>query len=69
MIGRPGASSRQDRRSHRPPPRLTAATVGSAARWGDVLNQAGAQWELRLLANLYAAPALQADDAHGESTT
>jgi hypothetical protein len=33
---------------------------------GDVLDQAGAQWEPRLLANLYAAAALEADDAHGE---
>ena len=33
---------------------------------GDVLNRAGAQWEPRLLANLYAAAALRADDAHGE---
>jgi hypothetical protein len=31
---------------------------------GEVLNHAGAQWEL--LANLYAAAALAADDAHGE---
>jgi hypothetical protein len=33
---------------------------------GDVLNHAGAQWEPRLLASLYAAAALAADDAHGE---
>lgn len=33
---------------------------------GDVLNRAGAQWEPRLLANLYPAAALQADDGHGE---
>jgi hypothetical protein len=33
---------------------------------GDVLNRAGAQWEPRLLASLYAAAALGADDAHGE---
>jgi hypothetical protein len=32
---------------------------------GDVLNHAEAQWEPRLLANLYAAAALHADDAHG----
>ena len=33
---------------------------------GDVLKHAGAQWEPRLLANLYAAAALHPDDAHGE---
>jgi hypothetical protein len=33
---------------------------------GDVLNHAGAEWEPRLLANLYAAVALEADEAHGE---
>jgi hypothetical protein len=32
---------------------------------GDVLNRAGAQWEPRLLATIYAAAALEADDAHG----
>ena len=32
----------------------------------EVLNQAIAQWEPRLLANLYAASAIEADDAHGE---
>ncbi len=32
---------------------------------GEVLNNAGAQWEPRLLANLYAAAAVEADDAHG----
>jgi hypothetical protein len=47
-------------------PRLTAATVGVSRKMGEVLNQAGAQWEPRLLANLYAAAALEADDAHGE---
>jgi hypothetical protein len=47
-------------------PRLTAATRGVSRRMGDVLNRAGAQWEPRLLANLYAAAALRADDAHGE---
>ena len=47
-------------------PRLTAATVGVSRKMGEVLNQAGAQWEPRLLANLYASAALQADDAHGE---
>jgi hypothetical protein len=47
-------------------PRLTAATRGVSQRMGDVLNRAGAQWEPRLLANLYAAAALHADDAHGE---
>ena len=47
-------------------PRLTAATVGVSRKIGEVLNQAGAQWEPRLLANLYAASALEADDAHGE---
>ena len=47
-------------------PRLTAATVGVSRKMGEVLNQAGAQWEPRLLANLYAASALEADDAHGE---
>jgi hypothetical protein len=46
-------------------PRLTAATVGVSRKMGDVLNRAGAQWEPRLLANLYAAAALEADDAHG----
>ena len=30
----------------------------------DVLNRAGATWNPRLLANLYAAAALAADDAH-----
>ena len=33
---------------------------------GDVLNHAGADWEPRLLANLYAGAALAADDAYGE---
>jgi hypothetical protein len=33
---------------------------------GEVLNRAAAQWEPRLLANLYASAALEADDAHGE---
>jgi hypothetical protein len=47
-------------------PRLTAATVGISRKMAEVLNQAGAQWEPRLLANLYAASALGADDAHGE---
>jgi hypothetical protein len=47
-------------------PRLTAATRGVSQRMGDVLNRAGAQWEPRLLANLYAAAALGAADAHGE---
>lgn len=47
-------------------PRLTAATVGVSRKMGEVLNQAGAQWEPRLLANLYASAALAADDAHGE---
>lgn len=47
-------------------PRLSAATVGVSRKMGEVLNQAGAQWEPRLLANLYAAAALEADDAHGE---
>jgi hypothetical protein len=47
-------------------PRLTAATVGISRKMGDVLNRAGAQWEPRLLASLYAAAALEADDAHGE---
>jgi hypothetical protein len=46
-------------------PRLTAAATGVSRKMGDVLNQAGAQWEPRLLANLYAAAALEADDAHG----
>jgi hypothetical protein len=46
-------------------PRLTAATRGVSRRMGDVLNHAEAQWEPRLLANLYAAAALHADDAHG----
>ena len=46
-------------------PRLTAATVGVSRKMGDVLNRAGAQWDPRLLANLYAA-ALEADDAYGE---
>lgn len=46
-------------------PRLTAASVGVARKMGEVLNNAGAQWEPRLLANLYAAAAVQADDAHG----
>jgi hypothetical protein len=46
--------------------RLTAATVGVSRKMGEVLNRAGAQWEPRLLANLYAAAALEADDAHGE---
>ena len=45
-------------------PRLTAASRGVSQRMGDVLNRAGAQWEPRLLANLYAA-ALHADEAHG----
>jgi hypothetical protein len=31
----------------------------------DVLNRASAQWEPRLLASIYAAAALEADDAHG----
>ena len=31
----------------------------------EVLNQASAQWEPRLLASIYAAAALEADDAHG----
>jgi hypothetical protein len=47
-------------------PRLTAATVGVSRTMGDVLNQAAAQWEPRLLANLYAGAALEADDAHAE---
>jgi hypothetical protein len=47
-------------------PRLTAATVGVGRKMGDVLNHAGARWEPRLLANLYAAAALEADDVHGE---
>ena len=47
-------------------PRLTAASRGVSQKMGDVLNRAGAQWEPRLLANLYAAAALHADDAHGE---
>lgn len=46
-------------------PRLTAATTGVSRKMGEVLNHAGADWEPRLLANLYAAAALQADDAHG----
>lgn len=46
-------------------PRLTAAAVGVSRKMGDVLNQASAQWEPRLLASLYAAAALEADDAHG----
>jgi hypothetical protein len=47
-------------------PCLTAAARGVSQKMGDVLNRAGAQWEPRLLANLYAAAALHADDAHGE---
>ena len=47
-------------------PRLTAATVGVSRKMGEVLNHAGSHWEPRLLANLYAAAALEADDAHGE---
>jgi hypothetical protein len=31
----------------------------------DVLNRSNAQWEPRLLADLYAAAALEADDARG----
>jgi hypothetical protein len=46
-------------------PRLTAATTGVSRKMGDVLNRASAQWEPRLLAALYAAAALEADDAHG----
>lgn len=48
-------------------PRLTAATVGVSRKMGEVLNSAGAQWEPRLLSNLYASAALEADDAHGEA--
>ena len=40
-------------------PRLTAATRGVSQRMGDVLNRAGAHWEPRLLASLYAAAALR----------
>jgi hypothetical protein len=50
-------------------PRLAAATAGVSRKMGDVLNRAGAQWEPRLLANLYAASALEADDATARSTT
>jgi RES domain-containing protein len=46
-------------------PRLAAAERGVSAKMGEVLNRAGARWEPRLLANLYAAAALEADDAHG----
>jgi hypothetical protein len=46
-------------------PRHTAAAVGVSRKMGEVLNRAGAQWEPRLLASLYAAAALEADDAHG----
>jgi len=46
-------------------PRLTAASVGVSRKMGEVLNHAGAQWEPRLLANLYAAAAVEADDEHG----
>lgn len=46
-------------------PRLTAAALGVSRKMGDVLNRASAQWEPRLLASLYAAAALEADDAHG----
>ena len=31
----------------------------------DVLNRASAQWGPRLLASIYAAAALEGDDAHG----
>jgi hypothetical protein len=47
-------------------PRLTAASIGVSRKMGEVLNHAGADWEPRLLANLYAAAALAADDAHGD---
>jgi hypothetical protein len=47
-------------------PRLTAATVGGQPQDGQVLNQTGAQWGPRLLANLYPSAALEADDDHGE---
>ena len=46
-------------------PRLTAAASGVSRKMGGVLNRASAQWEPRLLAALYAAAALEADDAHG----
>ena len=46
-------------------PRLQAATVGVSRKMGDVLNRASADWEPRLLASLYAAAALEADDGHG----
>ena len=46
--------------------RLTATAVGVSRTMGDVLNRARAQWEPRLLANLYAAAALRSDGAHGE---
>jgi len=46
-------------------PRLTAASVGVSRKMGDVLNHAGAQGEPRLLANLYAAAAVEAAAATG----
>lgn len=46
-------------------PRLTAAALGVSRKMADVLNRSSAQWEPRLLADLYAAAALEADDAHG----
>ena len=45
--------------------RLTAAALGVSRRMADVLNRSSARWEPRLLASLYAAAALEADDAHG----
>ena len=47
-------------------PRLTAAEVGVSRKMGEVLNRAGARWEPRLLASLYAAAAVTADDAYGD---
>lgn len=47
-------------------PRLAAAAVGVSRKMAEVLNQAAAQWEPRLLASLYAAAALEADDARGD---
>lgn len=45
-------------------PRLNAAGRGVSTKMGEVLNHANADWNPQLLAGLYAAAALEADDAH-----